>query len=124
MFESIFQLEGTSFVDSEKKVIELEMNPKEPDLMRKLNKGLCVLNEMDVHDVHGRVVQFKLAAILKSPKLMYEYYFVFHDNDVNVPRCARMVAPFFTFDLTLPSSDIIWLTRHYHFFNQYNSTSR
>ncbi|MGP8324062.1 MAG: hypothetical protein ACT6FG_08760 [Methanosarcinaceae archaeon] len=60
MFESIFQLEGASFVDSEKKVIELEMNPKEPELMRKLNSGLCVLNEMNVHDMHGRVVQFKV----------------------------------------------------------------
>ena len=60
LFESIFQLEGTAFVDSEKKVIELEMNPKESELMRKLNKGLCVLNEMDVHDMHGRAVQFKV----------------------------------------------------------------
>ena len=60
LFESIFQLEGTAFVDSEKKVIELEMNPKEPELMRKLNKGLCILNEMDIHDMHGRAVQFKV----------------------------------------------------------------
>lgn len=60
LFESIFQLEGTAFVDSEKKVIELEVNPKEPELMRKLNKGLCVLNEMYVHDMDGRVVQFKV----------------------------------------------------------------
>ena len=35
--------------------IELEMNPKEPELMRKLNKGLYVLNEMD-----GQAVQFKV----------------------------------------------------------------
>ncbi len=60
LFESIFQLEGTAFVDSEKKVIELEMNPKEPELMRKLNKGLCVLNKMDIHDMGGRTVQFKV----------------------------------------------------------------
>jgi len=60
LFESIFQLEGTAFVDSKKKVIELEMNPKEPELMRKLNKGLCILNEMDIHDMHGRAVQFKV----------------------------------------------------------------
>ncbi len=50
---------GLRFVDSEKKVIELNMNPKEPELMRKLNKGLCVLNEMDVHDMHGRAVCLK-----------------------------------------------------------------
>jgi len=60
LFESIFQLEGTAFVDYEKKFIELEMNPKEPELMRKLNNGLSVLNEMDVHDMDGRVVQFKV----------------------------------------------------------------
>ena len=60
LFESIFQLGGTAFVDSEKKVVELKMNPKEPELMRKLNKGLCVLNEMDVHDMDGRAVQFKV----------------------------------------------------------------
>jgi len=29
-------------------------------LMRKLNKGLCVLNDMDVHDMHGRAMQFKV----------------------------------------------------------------
>lgn len=60
LFESIFQLEGNAFVDSENKVIELEMNPKEPELMRKLNKGLCILNGMDVHDMDGRAVQFKV----------------------------------------------------------------
>lgn len=60
LFESIFQLEGNAFVDSEKKVIELEMNPKEPELMRKLNKGLCILNGMDIHDMDGRAVQFKV----------------------------------------------------------------
>jgi len=60
LFESIFQLEGTAFVDCEKKVIELEMNPKEPELMRKLNNGLCVLNEMDIHDMGGQAVQFKV----------------------------------------------------------------
>jgi len=60
LFESIFQLEGTAFLDSEKKVIELEMNPKEPELMKKLNNGLCVLNKMDIHDMEGRAVQFKV----------------------------------------------------------------
>jgi hypothetical protein len=60
LFESIFQLEGTAFLDSEKKVIELGMNSKEPELMRKLNKARCVLNGMDVHDLDGRAVQFKV----------------------------------------------------------------
>ncbi len=45
LFELIFQLEETAFVDSEKKVIELETNPKEPELMRKFNKCLCVITQ-------------------------------------------------------------------------------
>jgi hypothetical protein len=46
VFESIFQLGGDSFVSDGKKTIELEMNPKEPKLMDKLEKGLRVLNRI------------------------------------------------------------------------------
>ncbi|MGP8320325.1 MAG: hypothetical protein ACT6FD_05990 [Methanosarcinaceae archaeon] len=42
-----------------KKVIELKMNTKEPELMRKLNKDLCVLTNMDVNSMDGQAVQFK-----------------------------------------------------------------
>jgi len=48
LFESIFQLEETAFVDSEKKVIELETNPKELALMRKLNKSFCVIIQKEM----------------------------------------------------------------------------
>jgi hypothetical protein len=58
LFESIFQLGGDSFVSDGTKTIELEMNPKEPKLMDKLEKGLRILNTMDVHDLDGRFVQF------------------------------------------------------------------
>ena len=43
-----------------KKTIELEMNPKEPKLMDKLEKGLRVLNTMDVHDLDGRSIKFTM----------------------------------------------------------------
>ncbi len=47
---------------SEKKVIELEMNPEEPELMERLNKGLYRLNKQDIHGPYGRSVH---------PQLMY-----------------------------------------------------
>ncbi|MCG7849486.1 MAG: hypothetical protein MIO93_09960 [ANME-2 cluster archaeon] len=56
LFESIFQLDGNAFADSEKMVIELEMNSKKTELMRKLNKGLCALYMLNVHDMVGRAV--------------------------------------------------------------------
>jgi len=36
------------------------MNPKEPELMDKLNKALLILNGMDIQDMSGRSVQFKV----------------------------------------------------------------
>ena len=58
LFESIFQLGGVAFVSEGEKIIDLEMNPKEPKLMSKLNKGLRILNTMDIHDLNGRFVKF------------------------------------------------------------------
>nr|QNO42902.1 hypothetical protein NICIAEDM_00009 [Methanosarcinales archaeon ANME-2c ERB4]QNO44150.1 hypothetical protein PDKEKAMI_00001 [Methanosarcinales archaeon ANME-2c ERB4] len=58
LFESIFQLDGDAFITDEEKRIVLEMNPKEPWLMKKLNKGLCILNEMGICDPAGRSIQF------------------------------------------------------------------
>jgi hypothetical protein len=58
LFESIFQLGGDSFVSGGKKTIELEMNPKEPKLMDKLEKSLRILNTMDIHDLDGRSIKF------------------------------------------------------------------
>jgi len=60
LFESIFQLGGDSFFSDGKKTIELERNPKEPKLMDKLEKGLRVLNTMDIHDLDGRFVKFDM----------------------------------------------------------------
>jgi hypothetical protein len=59
LMESIFQLDGSASVSDDRKVINLEMNPKEPDLMDKLYKGLQILNTMQVYDLEGRVMGFK-----------------------------------------------------------------
>lgn len=60
LMESIFQLDGSTSVSSDRKVIDIEMNPKEPDLMDKLYKGIRILNTMQVHDLDGRVIEFKV----------------------------------------------------------------
>jgi hypothetical protein len=58
LFKSIFQLEGDAFINDEEKKIVLEMNPKEPELMDKLNKNLCILNMMNSYCLDGRLIQF------------------------------------------------------------------
>jgi len=60
LFESIFQLGGVALIAGEEKRIELEMNPKEPELMDKLNKGLRILNTMDIRDPDGHSIQFNM----------------------------------------------------------------
>jgi len=60
LMESIFQLDGGASVSDDRKVIDIEMNPKEPDLMDKLYKGLQILNTMQVHDLEGREIGFKV----------------------------------------------------------------
>jgi len=59
LFDSIFQLDGSASISNEKKIIELEMNPKEPKLMGKLNNALSILNTMNVYDFDGRLIQFR-----------------------------------------------------------------
>ena len=54
---------------SEKKVIELEMNQKEPELMERLNKGLYRLNTLDIHDPYGRSVHPQLIYLHIIPKV-------------------------------------------------------
>ncbi|MCD4845023.1 MAG: hypothetical protein K8R25_11115 [Methanosarcinales archaeon] len=60
LFESIFQLNGEAFITNEEKRIELEMNPKEPELMNKLNKGLRILNTMNIRDSDGHSIRFNM----------------------------------------------------------------
>ncbi len=60
LMESIFQLGGSASVSSDRKVIDIEMNPKELDLMDKLYRVLQILNTMQVHDLDGRMIEFKV----------------------------------------------------------------
>jgi hypothetical protein len=60
LMESIFQLDGNASFSSDRKVIDIEMNPKEPDLMNKLYKGLQILNTMQVDDLERRGIEFKV----------------------------------------------------------------
>lgn len=60
LFESIFQLNGEAFIANEEKRIVLEMNPKEPELMDKLNKGLSILNTMNIRDPDGHSIRFNM----------------------------------------------------------------
>lgn len=59
LFESIFQLDGSASILNGKKTIELEMNPKEPKLMSKLNNSLSILNTMNICDINERLIEFK-----------------------------------------------------------------
>lgn len=59
LMESIFQLDGSASVSDDRKFIDLERNPKEPDLMAKVYKAVQILNTMQVHDLEGRVIGFK-----------------------------------------------------------------
>jgi len=60
---AIFQLGGSAAVSSDRKVIDIEMKPKEPDLMDKLFKGLRISNTMQVHDFDGRVIEFEVESV-------------------------------------------------------------
>jgi hypothetical protein len=60
LFESIFQLDGSASISNQIKTIELEMNPKEPKLMGKLNDGLSILNTMNVYNLDKHLIEFKL----------------------------------------------------------------
>ena len=60
LFESIFHLGGVAFIANEEKRIELEMNPKEPELMDKLNKGIRILNTMNIRDPDGHSIRFNM----------------------------------------------------------------
>jgi hypothetical protein len=58
LMESIFQLNGSASVSNDRKIIHLEMNPKESDLMDKLYEGLRKLNMMQVYDLDGLMIEF------------------------------------------------------------------
>ena len=41
-------------------LIQSQENKKSPKLMDKLNKGLGILNTMDIHDFNGRFVKLNM----------------------------------------------------------------
>ena len=69
LFESIFQHGGDALISDRKKTIEREVNPKEPTLMAKLEKGLRIVNMVNICDLDGRFVQFDISHFSKPLNL-------------------------------------------------------
>lgn len=60
LFESIFQLKGKSRITDKEKIINLKENLKEPDLMKKLKKGLDILKAMRIMDLENHLMHFSI----------------------------------------------------------------
>lgn len=60
LFESIFQLGGNARTTGRQKTIELERNPKEQKVIKKLEAGIKKLNEMKIQNAEGRLLQFSI----------------------------------------------------------------
>ena len=60
MFESIFQLNGSSFIEGDKKFIRLERNSKEPKLMEKIEKSLQMLSSMNIIDKECKCINLSI----------------------------------------------------------------
>ncbi len=60
LFESIFQLGGIARTTGREKTVELERNPKEPGVMKKLEAGINKLNEMKIQNPEGRLLRFSI----------------------------------------------------------------
>ena len=58
LFESIFQLDGNAKITDREKIIKLERNPKEPNMMKKLEGCIKKLNDMKIQNLEGRSMQF------------------------------------------------------------------
>ena len=62
LFESVFQLKGKAVI-TEKKLIHLQENKKEPSLMVKMQKVLKKLNIMELHNFQGKKIMFDFALV-------------------------------------------------------------
>jgi len=58
LFESIFQLDGNAKITDLEKLIKLERNPKEPNMMKKLEDCINKLNDMKIQNLEGCSIQF------------------------------------------------------------------
>jgi hypothetical protein len=60
LFESFFQLSGEAILTQDEKLISLQENQKEQQLMRKLGRCMTKLNRMRIRDMNGRRIPFAL----------------------------------------------------------------
>ena len=60
LFDTIFDLRGKVRVVGDQRDISIERNPKQEDIMRKLEAALDVMNRMEIEDLTGRRYNFKL----------------------------------------------------------------
>ncbi|MBA7537253.1 hypothetical protein ES705_29520 [subsurface metagenome] len=58
LFESIFQLVGNAEITDREKIIKLERNLKDPNMMKKLEGCIKKLNDMKIQNLEGRSMQF------------------------------------------------------------------
>ena len=60
LFETIFDLRGKVKVENNQRNIFIERNPKQENVMRKLDLALEVLNRMGIKDANKHMYNFKL----------------------------------------------------------------
>lgn len=60
LFESIFQLDGQAVITEREKLLSLNKNLKEPEFMKKLEAALEKMNEMNMINLDGLQMQFRL----------------------------------------------------------------
>jgi len=60
LFESIFQLGGNAEITDREKIIKLERNLKEHNMMKKLDGCIKKLNDMKIQNPEGRLLQFSM----------------------------------------------------------------
>ncbi|GAH57798.1 unnamed protein product [marine sediment metagenome] len=60
LFESIFQLGGNAKITDLEKIINLKRNPKDANMMKKLEGCLKELNDMKIQNLEDRLLQFSM----------------------------------------------------------------
>ena len=60
LFESIFQLSGNAKITDYEKIIKLERNPKESNVMKKVEGCIKKLNDMKIQNPEGHLLQFSI----------------------------------------------------------------
>ncbi|HIE30772.1 MAG TPA: hypothetical protein EYP67_00095 [Methanosarcinales archaeon] len=60
LIQSFFMLGGSVTETTSERVITLNRNPKEPDMMEKLALGLGVLNSFNIMNIDGKKYSFRL----------------------------------------------------------------